>query len=68
MLQFNELIGPILKIISKMSNDFINFLILYGILTIMFSTIANMNFLYHVPEYEGMFNSIMTIVDASLGN
>ena len=40
MLQFNQTIGPLLKIVGKMLNDFLNFLILYFILTIMFSIIG----------------------------
>jgi hypothetical protein len=34
----------------------------------MFSVIANMNFLYTLKEFEGIIESILTILDASLGN
>ena len=46
MLQFSESIGPLVKIVSKMFDDFYNFLILYFLLAIMFTTIANLNFIY----------------------
>ena len=46
ILQFSESIGPLVKIVSKMSEDFYNFLILYFLLAIMFTTIANLNFVY----------------------
>ena len=46
MLQFSESIGPLVKIVSKMFDDFINFLVLYFLLAIMFTTIANLNFIY----------------------
>ena len=51
-----------------MSKDFFNFLILYMILTAMFSVIANVNFVYTVSEFEGIFTSVLTVIDASLGN
>jgi len=56
------------KIVSKMSKDFFNFLILYMILTAMFAVIANVNFVYTVSEFEGIFTSVLTVIDASLGN
>jgi len=46
MLQFSQSIGPLVKIVSKMAEDFLNFLILYFLLVIMFTTIANLNFIY----------------------
>jgi len=51
-----------------MSKDFFNFLILYMILTAMFAVIANVNFVYTVSEFEGIFTSVLTVIDASLGN
>jgi hypothetical protein len=68
MLQFSESIGPLVKIVSKMFDDFINFLILYFLLAIMFTTIANLNFIYTLAEFQGLFESFLTITDASLGN
>ena len=68
VLQFSEKIGPLVKIVSKMSNDFFNFLILYAILAVMFALVANLNFIYTVPAFEGLFESSLTVIDASLGN
>ena len=68
MLQFSDRIGPLVKIVTKMANDFSNFLILYVILTAMFSIILNMNFIYELRECESLFEAILTVVDASLGN
>lgn len=34
----------------------------------MFSIVGNMNFLYDMTEYESMFDSTLTVIDASLGN
>jgi len=34
----------------------------------MFATVANMNFLYELKEFEGLFSSVLTVIDASLGN
>ena len=68
MLQFSENIGPLVKIVSKMFDDFLNFLVLYFLLAIMFTTIANLNFIYTLVEFQGLFESFLTITDASLGN
>ena len=46
ILQFSESIGPLVKIVGKMLEDFYNFLILYFLIAIMFATIGNLNFLY----------------------
>ena len=68
ILQFNQSIGPLIKIVGKMANDFQNFLVLYAILTIMFSIVGNMNFILYLPEYSSLFMSVETVIDASLGN
>ena len=68
ILQFNESIGPLIKIVGKMAMDFYNFILLYVILTVMFSIVGKMNFIFYLVEYEGFLQSILTVVDASLGN
>jgi hypothetical protein len=68
ILQFNESIGPLIKIVAKMGMDFLNFFILYCILAIMFAIVGNLNFMQHLKEYEGFLRSVLTVVDASLGN
>ena len=37
-------------------------------MTIMFSIVGNINFLYDIFEFESMFDSVLTVIDASLGN
>ena len=51
-----------------MANDFINFVIIYVVLLIMFSIVGNLNFMQVVPELATYFDSLMTLVDASMGN
>lgn len=51
-----------------MFNDFQNFFILYVLLSVMFATIANVNFIYDVPNFSGLFESLLAVIDASLGN
>jgi len=52
-----------------MTKDFLNFLIIYAILIIMFSIVGNLLFIIEIPEnYGSLFESILTIFDASLGN
>jgi hypothetical protein len=51
-----------------MQQDFFNFVILYCLITLMFGIVGNLNFLYDLTEFEGIFESILTVIDASLGN
>ena len=37
-------------------------------MTLMFGIVGNINFIYDLVEFEGMFESILTVIDASLGN
>mmetsp|Transcript_12344 Transcript_12344/g.19176 ORF Transcript_12344/g.19176 Transcript_12344/m.19176 type:complete len:141 (-) Transcript_12344:1588-2010(-) len=66
-LEFVESIGPLIKILGKMSTDLVNFCLLYIVLTLMFTLLGNINYLVFMPEYEGFFNSLITVVDASIG-
>jgi hypothetical protein len=68
MLQYNDKIGPLIKIVGKMMQDFQNFFVLYALLTLMFSLIGNINFKYYSPEYLTFFDSIFAVINASLGN
>jgi len=68
VIQFNPSIGPLLKILAKMANDFINFVTIYLILVIMFSVVGNLNFLFDCPEYSTLFDSFIFVVDCSMGN
>ena len=68
ILQFSETIGPLIKIVGKMAMDFFSFIILYIILTVMFATVGNLNFIFDTQYFEGFFQSILTVIDASLGN
>jgi UDP-N-acetylmuramyl pentapeptide phosphotransferase/UDP-N-acetylglucosamine-1-phosphate transferase len=51
-----------------MSRDFYNFFLLYVLLTLMFAIVGNINFLFDLREYKDFFSSILTVIDASLGN
>lgn len=68
ILQYNEQVGPLIKIVGKMLQDFFNFVVLYFILTIMFALVGNINFLYDVDSFNSFFNAILTVIDACLGN
>ena len=67
ILQFNESIGPLIKIVGKMSMDFLNFFLIYVILVAMFSIVGNINFVEELTSYRTFFDSILTVIDASLG-
>jgi len=66
-LQFVESIGPLIKILGKMSVDFVNFCILYLVLVLMFTLLGNINYLVYLDEYDGFMNSLITVIDASIG-
>ena len=68
VIQFNSQIGPLLKIVQKMGIDFLNFVLIYLILVAMFSIIGNINFLHSSTAFATLFDSTMTLVDASMGN
>jgi len=34
----------------------------------MFAIVGNINFIYDLKEYDGFFESILTVIDASIGN
>ena len=51
-----------------MLQDFLNFFNLYVIMLVMFAVVGNMNFILYLGEFEGSFQSLLTIINASLGN
>jgi len=51
-----------------MTNEFVNFLIFYLILTLMFVMIGNILFMFYCPTYETLFTTLTTITNASMGN
>ena len=68
LLQFNAQQGPLIKIAGKMMQDFFNFIVLYWILAVMFAIVGNINYIFEVEKFYGFFKSLLTILDASLGN
>ena len=48
--------------------DFFNFTLLYALLVLMFSIVGNINFIYELHEFESFQNSILTVIDLSVGN
>ena len=61
VIEFNQAIGPLLKIVQKMASDFMNFILIYLILVIMFSIIGNLNFHFEIPEFSTFFDSLMRL-------
>jgi hypothetical protein len=50
-----------------MAGDYINFLFIYFVLVVMFSIIGNLNFV-NASSFGTLFDSTMTMMDASMGN
>jgi len=51
-----------------MAGDFLNFLIIYIVLVILFCIVGNFNFLFSCTDFASPFHSLITIIDASMGN
>mmetsp|Transcript_13351 Transcript_13351/g.20858 ORF Transcript_13351/g.20858 Transcript_13351/m.20858 type:complete len:150 (-) Transcript_13351:1640-2089(-) len=51
-----------------MAGDFMNFVVIYTILLSMFCIVGNLNFLFDLSAFETLFDSLITILDASMGN
>jgi len=57
-----------MMIVTKMIGDFTNFVMLYAILLFMFAIVGNINFVFDLTEFSGIFVSCLTVLDASIGN
>jgi presenilin-like A22 family membrane protease len=68
ILQFNEILGPLINIVIKMGGAFYNFFILYCILILMFSFVGNMNFGKKISEFDTFSGAFLTVFQASFGN
>ena len=51
-----------------MSGDFLNFFLLYVMLTVTFLIVGNINFIYDLPDFKDLFTSALTVINASIGN
>ena len=51
-----------------MAKDFGNFLLIYLILLLMFCLVGNYNFVFSVYEFGSLFDSLMLLIDSSMGN
>lgn len=51
-----------------MASDFLNFLIIYIVLLVMFVSIGNLNFLFYCADLSTPFDTFITMVDGSMGN
>ena len=51
-----------------MSGDFLNFFLLYAILTVTFLIVGNINFGYELNDFDDLFSSALTVINASIGN
>ena len=50
-----------------MFSDYTNFFILYTILVFMFTIIGNLNFILDQSQFTTFFESILFVLDASIG-
>lgn len=50
-----------------MAQDYLNFIVIYFVLVIMFSILGNLNFV-NASSFGTLFDATMTMMDASMGN
>jgi len=68
LIQYHAEIGPLVKIVEKMFSDFFSFFFLFFILVMMFAIVGGVNFIFYLKSYHGVFESVLTVLDASIGN
>ena len=54
VLNYSPDVGPLIKIVGKMSGDVLNFLVLYLILTLTFAMIGTYNFRGLLDEFSSI--------------
>ena len=68
VLEFNESIGPLFRILQKSTKVFLGFSTIYVFLVLVLGLVGNISFLGTDDQYSGLFQSVLTVIDASLGN
>jgi exopolysaccharide biosynthesis protein len=51
-----------------MADEFVNFLIFYLILSLMFVLIGTLMFMFYCDDFSTIFNSFITVTNAAMGN
>ena len=59
--------GPLIKMVEQMLQDIAVFMILYLVQLVLFASIAHLLF-SDISSYRGLFTSMKTLFDVSLGN
>jgi len=67
MFRLTRFLGPLLKMVYMMIWDITIFMILFGILLIIYASIGTLLF-YGVEEYKDFFAAIITLFSSALGN
>ena len=67
-LLFNESIGPLIKILGKMTGSFTQFFFLYILMAGLFSLIFFTAFSETSTEYNSMYKSFIFVFDLTIGN
>ena len=66
LMRLNRIIGPLLKILSRMAQDIFNFMALLGLILITFSCIGMI--LFHIPQFMTFEASLVTLFSWMLGD
>lgn len=68
VLEFNTSIGPLTKILGKMTKDYFNYTAMFCLMTLMYSIVGNILFMLFLEEYDDFLSAVLTIVNTLLGN
>ena len=67
LLRISPLLGPMIRMMSKMIKDMFIFFLLYTLIIIFFSVIGQCSFM-DVPEFNTFGQSMLYLFNSSLGN
>lgn len=67
MFRLTKFLGPLIKSVFLMMWDITIFMILFGIILIIYSAIGTLMF-YAVPQYSDFWTSLVTLFGSALGN
>ena len=67
-IQYIEAIGPLIKIFEKVAQEMVNFCLLFFVILLVLSLVGNLNYMFYMPQYSNLLESMLTVLNAALGN
>ena len=67
-LLFNESIGPLIKILGKMTGSFGQFFFLYTLMAVLFSAILFLGFNQASDDFNSLYKTFILVFELSIGS